>query len=53
MGSLTRAMPLTRPRSFSLFLAPYSTPTNAADKSLPSLLASRAIAAATRAPRPW
>ena len=41
------------PRSSSLFLVPHPTPTNAIDSPSPSLLASRAVAAATRRPRPW
>ena len=52
MHGLARASTRALPRSSSLFLAPHSTPTNAVDSPSPSLLASRAIVAATRAPRP-
>ena len=50
-----RAAPVaacSSPRSSSLFLVPHPTPTNAVDSPSPSLLASRAVAAAIRRPRP-
>ena len=50
-----RAAPVaacSSPRSSSLFLVPHSTPTDAVDSPSPSLLASRSVAAATRASRP-
>ena len=40
------------PRSLSLFLAPYSTPTSTADNPSLSPLAARAVTTATSAPRP-